>query len=114
MGITDDRPEHRAAQPHRPAQANAHAMVQRRALAASIGNHSFRTTWITAHLKTAAHLRTWPPWQTTSARTRLSSNIADWITPHLIKLSTFEFDFGGKWALREKPLDRRFAFGAGP
>jgi hypothetical protein len=39
-------------------QANAYAMIQRRARAAAIktriGNHTFRATGITAYLKTAA------------------------------------------------------------
>ncbi|UVJ41923.1 hypothetical protein NVV94_14555 [Pseudomonas sp. LS1212] len=41
-------------------QANAHAMVRRRALAAGIqtliGNHSFRTTGITAYVKNGGTL----------------------------------------------------------
>ena len=46
---------------HRPLrQANAHAMVRRRALAAAIdtkiGNHSFRATGITAYLKNGGTL----------------------------------------------------------
>jgi integrase/recombinase XerC len=61
-------------------QANAHAMIGRRAAAAGIatklGNHSFRATGITPISRTAARSKRLPPWQTTLRRARRSSTIA--------------------------------------
>jgi lambda repressor-like predicted transcriptional regulator len=54
------RPRHRRAHSHFPAQANAYAMIRRRAEAAGIktkiGNHSFPATSITAYLKNGGTL----------------------------------------------------------
>ena len=52
-------------------QANAYAMIRRRAIAADIetkvGNHTFRATGITAYLKNGGTLEKGPPWRTTPA-----------------------------------------------
>jgi hypothetical protein len=49
-------------------QANAYAMIRRRAAAAGIetklGNQSFRATGITAYLRTGARSKTPPRWRT--------------------------------------------------
>jgi hypothetical protein len=62
-------------------QANAYAMIGRRAAAAGIetklGNHSFRATGITAYLKTAARWKRRRKWRTTPARARRSFMTAD-------------------------------------
>jgi integrase len=62
-------------------QANAYAMIGRRAAAAGIatklGNHSFRATGITAYLKNgAARWRRRRPWRTTPRPAPRSSTIA--------------------------------------
>jgi integrase/recombinase XerC len=61
-------------------QANAYAMIRRRAAAAGIetklGNHSFRATGITAYQKMAARSKRPRRWQTTPRRARPSSKIA--------------------------------------
>jgi len=53
-------------------QANAYAMVRRRALAAGIGtkigNYMFRATGITAYLKSGGRLKTPPRWPVTRRR----------------------------------------------
>ena len=68
IGRDKGRPLTRAALP----QANAYAMIRRRAAAAGIetkvGNHTFRATGITAYLKnggTIEKARRLPPWPTT-------------------------------------------------
>jgi len=61
-------------------QANAYAMIRRRAAAAGIatklGNHSFRATGITAYLKNGGTLGRRQQWQTMLRRERRSSMIA--------------------------------------
>src|SRR5712691_9828170 len=61
-------------------QANAYAMIGRRAAAAGIatklGNHSFRATGITAYSKTAARWKRPQRWQITPRRARRRSTIA--------------------------------------
>ena len=62
-------------------QANAYAMIGRRAAAAGIatklGNHSFRATGITAYLKNGGTLERRPQrWRTTPRPARRSSTIA--------------------------------------
>ena len=61
-------------------QANAYAMIRRRAAAAGIetklGNHSFRATGITAYLKNGCTLEKLPLWRTMPRRARRSSTIA--------------------------------------
>jgi site-specific recombinase XerC len=61
-------------------QANAYAMIRRRAAAAGIatklGNHSFRATGITAYLRTAALWKRPRRWRTMLPRARRSSMIA--------------------------------------
>jgi len=61
-------------------QANAYAMIRRRAAAAGIatklGNHSFRATGITAYLKNGGTLERRQQWQTMLRRERRSSMIA--------------------------------------
>jgi hypothetical protein len=60
-------------------QANAYAMIRRRAAAAGIetklGNHSFRATGITAYLKNSGTLEKPRRWRTTPRRARRSSTI---------------------------------------
>jgi integrase len=61
-------------------QANAYAMIRRRAAAAGIktklGNHSFRATGITAYLKNGGTPKRPPRWRTMLRRTRRSFTIA--------------------------------------
>jgi integrase len=61
-------------------QANAYAMIQRRAQAAEIttkiGNHTFRATRATAFLKKGGTLERAGRWRTTRARGRHSFTIA--------------------------------------
>src|SRR4029077_8633602 len=61
-------------------QANAYAMIRRRASAAGIatklGNHSFRATGITAYLKNGGTLEKPPRWRTMPRRARRSFTIA--------------------------------------
>src|ERR671938_1914654 len=61
-------------------QANAYAMVQRRAraagLATRIGNHTFRATGITAYLKNGARSRGQRRWPTTPRPAPPSSTTA--------------------------------------
>jgi len=61
-------------------QANAYAMIRRRAAAAGIatrlGNHSFRATGITAYLKNGGILERPRRWQTMPRHARPSSTIA--------------------------------------
>jgi hypothetical protein len=63
-----------------PPQANAYAMIRRRAAAAGIatklGNHSFRATGITATSKMAARWKRPRRWRTMRRRARPSSMIA--------------------------------------
>jgi integrase/recombinase XerC len=58
--VPHDRSRHRCADPQVLPQANAYAMIRRRAVAAGIatklGNHSFRATGITAYLKNGGTL----------------------------------------------------------
>jgi integrase len=60
-------------------QANAYAMICRRAAAAGIetkiGNHTFRATGITAYLKNGGTSKGLPPWPTTPRRARRSFTI---------------------------------------
>ena len=60
-------------------QANAYAMIQRRARSADIttkiGNHTFRATGVTAYLKNGGTLETAARWRTMRARGRRSSMI---------------------------------------
>jgi hypothetical protein len=64
-----------------PPQANAYAMIRRRAAAAGIetrlGNHIFRTTGITAYLKIGGTLEKPPRWRTVRRRAQRSSMIAE-------------------------------------
>jgi integrase len=61
-------------------QANAYAMIRRRAAAAGIetklGNHSFRATGITAYLKNGGTLEKPRRWQTTRRRAQRSFTTA--------------------------------------
>jgi integrase/recombinase XerC len=61
-------------------QANAYAMIRRRAAAAGIatklGNHSFRATGITAYLKKAARSKRLRRWRTMRRRGRRNCTIA--------------------------------------
>ena len=61
-------------------QANAYAMIRRRAAAAGIatkiGNHSFRATGITAYLKNGGTLEKAAAWRTMPRRARRSSTTA--------------------------------------
>jgi hypothetical protein len=63
--VPDDRPRHRQAERTVPPQANAYAMIRRRAAAAGIenklGNHSFQATGSPLILKIAARLKGPPP-----------------------------------------------------
>jgi hypothetical protein len=60
-------------------QANAYAMIGRRAADAGIetklGNHSFRATGITAFSRTAERSKKPPPWLTTRRRARRNFTI---------------------------------------
>jgi integrase len=60
-------------------QANAYAMIRRRAAAAGIatklGNHSFRATGITAYLKNGGRSKRRRQWQTMRRPARRSSTI---------------------------------------
>src|SRR5260221_12207698 len=65
-------------------QANAYAMIGRRAagagIATKVGNHSFRPTGITLNSKTAARSRRRRQWRTTRRRARRSAMIAGAMT----------------------------------
>ena len=61
-------------------QANAYAMIRRRAaatgIATKLGNHSFRATGITAYLKNGGTLEEPRRWRTTCRRARRNPTIA--------------------------------------
>jgi hypothetical protein len=78
--VPHNRTRDRQTYAHRAAQANAYAMIRRRAAAAGIetklGNHSFRATGITAYLKNGGTLEKAAAMANHASRVRRNSTIA--------------------------------------
>ena len=77
-------------------QANAYAMIQRRAksggITTRVGNHTFRATGVTAYLKTAARWSAPPRWRTMPPHARHSSMIGERRKSRSTRWSGYSFE----------------------